>query len=529
LLAKAMPASLTALSRLAQAEMAIGENEIAKETAHRVLNLTLENRLGPVDVPAVFAAAHVLILLGQSETVEHNLRGLSEHPVLAVMAASVAADSGHFNEALDLLANLTSADAENLRGYIHFRLDNPRKAVTHLRCAYNIDNTDPDVCVNLARAFWKLGSARKATVFARQAARLAPGRKDISVLVIDFLVSSGQIDSAENEVRKLLERGIVEYAELVLRRASIVAARGDIDRAIVFLRRSESLAKNEDGVFKLEVDAVIARMQYLNGQIRSDQALRTIRSAMERVPGSVPLLATFAEICDHKSQAPELKIHFDRVERLNPGMHLRSVETDLAYLSGDFDRLATMITEWTKEDPLNSHLAAMALIMQFHLTQNRRDSAKMAKQAIRRFGNSSPLVSNNAAFILALSGEPGLAEKILREIRGLQKGRDFTVLATSGLVAIAQGDLQEGLRRYRRAAEAAERGHRGYIDRPRMVVNQGLALWLLGITRADIDVAVRAAVLPVVELPDDWEDLAEFQFLRWACRKAGCPWPPTVS
>jgi hypothetical protein len=85
------------------------------------------------------------------------------------------------------------------------------------------------------------------------------------------------------------------------------------------------------------------------------------------------------------------------------------------------------------------------------------------------------------------------------------------------------------MRHYRRAAELSDRGHTGYIVRPRMAINQGLALWILRITTSNIDIAVRAASLPHVDLPSDWEDLAEFQFLRWACAKVDCPWPPMLA
>lgn len=248
----------------------------------------------------------------------------------------------------------------------------------------------------------------------------------------------------------------------------------------------------------------------------------------EQAPESVPLLLIRAAISDCKSDAEDLASHYNRVAAYADAWNLRVVEFHISFLRGDFEEASAKCAQWASEEPLNQYAAGIDLCLSAY-TQDLPTAARKARQVIRRLGTHIPFLSNNAAFVLALAGEARLAERVLSGIPKEIASIDFTIQATRGLIAIAQDQLQEGMRHYRRAAELADCGHRGYIDRARMAINQGLALWLLGITNSDIDIAARAASLPHVDLPADWENIAEFQFLKWACTKAGCPWPPMLA
>lgn len=523
------PTSATAASRLAQAELAAGDHENAAQSATRALDLAATNKAsGPVDAPAMFSAIQVLLRLDMPDLANSWLRQIPAHPVLKVLAASLMADSGDFEAALELLGDLRGADAESLRGYLYLRLDKPQRAINHLRKAYNSGDPDPDVCLNLARAFWMTGSARKATNFAQQSVRLTPSRKDASLTLLNILISLGRIKAAESEIAKILEGTTVEPPEITLARAQIANLQGDLKRSLSLLKRAEEIALRNDETLAQEIKASVALLRYKLGEIRNDQALRKVRESEEKVPYSVQLLMTHSELAYRKSQAADLAAHYSRVKPHTDVGNLRSVDVQISYLRGDFEEASEKCRQWVIAEPLNPFAAGIELYLSSYVTQNWAAAAQKALHSIRRLGDHHPFLSNNAAFVLCLAGEGQQAERVLAGIPDKLARTDYVIQATSGLIAIAQGQIQQGMRCYRRAAELADQGPTDYIDRPRMAIYQGLALWVLGITTSDIDTAVRAASLPHVDLPSDWEDLAEFQFLRWACAKVGCPWPPML-
>jgi hypothetical protein len=96
------------------------------------------------------------------------------------------------------------------------------------------------------------------------------------------------------------------------------------------------------------------------------------------------------------------------------------------------------------------------------------------------------------------------------------------------LINIANRDIQAGLRMYRRAAEEADHSPEGRLARVRVTIYQGLVLHLIGKYDTVADVATRAAILPPIGLPTDWEDIPELNLLAWICSRTGCEWPPML-
>lgn len=521
-----------ALARLAHAELVVRNTGAAEAAALDALEYLAaareQEQQAWVDMSAAASAAWVLILCGKSDLAESRLSMLPADLPLSVMRAELAADSDKPRSALELLEGRESPEADSLRGYIYLKMNKPARALAELRRAYRLGDADAAVCANLAAAFWTVGSRRKAINFARQAAKLAPAHHDISLMLLDYLIFSSKLDTAQKELRDILNRGVGETAELAMRRAQIAYARDKPEIAISVLRHAESLASAAGNkAMAAESSARATLLRRARGELSKAEALRKVRTLMADVPGSIPLAYIFADLCDRARFAPELRRLYEELSKHSQGPNLLPIEVRLAYLEGRFDELIPLVSTWSRYQPLDSNPADMEMLLKMYTSADRQGAAATANSLLKRFPWDAR-IANNAAYVFVLAGRTQKAELALSGVKASSRLPDFVLLATKGLIEIAKQDIQAGLRMYRRAADAADRSPEGMQARLLVTIYQGLVLRLIGRYSAVADVATRAAALPPVALPSDWKDIPELNMLAWICQQIGCKWPPML-
>lgn len=517
-----------ALARLAHASLTAGDVDAAVSAALETFDKLSVLAQTTSDIPAAISAAWVLILSDKADLADARLADVSPSPSVTLMRAGLAVDAEESRRALSLLESSDFPEAHSLRGYVHLKLDDPQRAIRDLRNAWQEGNPSPDVAANLATAFWRIGSRRKALKYARTASRLAPGRKDISLMLIDYLIFSNEIEAARSEIRSILAEGIAEAPELMIRQAQIALAMRDTRRALGLLRGAESMARASDELqLASQISGRIALVERYSTQLPRRLALGKVRSLLSQYPEDLNLALIYSALCDRSSMAFGILKVLDEFAHYQPSSDLLPVRAQLARLEGRFEDAADIAAEWSKAQPFDPIAADLSILLRAYVTLDWKSAGRAATSALRRFPRS-PYLINNAAYILVLAGRPESAARVMQLMDADDYNTNFVVLATRGLIEISRGDIQPGLKLYRRAAEVAENTADGSVDRALVTLYQGMALRLIGAFDEVSGIAIRAGALPPVSLPNDYGDIPEFKLLQWVCERASCVWPPVL-
>jgi hypothetical protein len=150
-----------------------------------------------------------------------------------------------------------------------------------------------------------------------------------------------------------------------------------------------------------------------------------------------------------------------------------------------------------------------------------QEAAEIATKSLARPG-TDPSQLNNAAYVFAMAGMQKRAVDLLETV----SGDDFVLKATLGLAYLASDQIDEGMKMYRQAADAADA--RGDGIRSLMTAYQALVARQLGLLESTDTTMISAISLPPVALPDDWEDRPEFLRLHSVALKNGYDWPLSI-
>lgn len=164
-------------------------------------------------------------------------------------------------------------------------------------------------------------------------------------------------------------------------------------------------------------------------------------------------------------------------------------------------------------------MAAAAALVALGIGMERWDEALLVARDALAPLPPNPVLVNNAAYVLAMSGHPREAIELLKPIAG----DDFVMNATLGLACLANGDLEEGMRLHRQTTDRAEKVDP--IWRSLMTGYQALVVRQLGPLDSQSDSVIRALALVPFSLPSDWRDRPDFLRLWNVAERNGYGWP----
>jgi len=523
-------ASPTNLIRLAQAQYVAGENAEAVESAITAMTdaatLIESGQSEVADLALVFGSGVTLLChLGRRNDALNLVERIGPAPSLELTYASLLVEAGRLEDALTALTGTEDALADALRGYIYAVDGQTQRAVHFLRQSLRRNPNDAETSMNLATAYWKLGSRRKAIASALRATRLAPSRQDISVAYMELLIDNNQADLVTAETKRLRKAGVMECARLLIVECQAELAKGETKAALTLMRRARSAAVSEgDERLVAEIVANLRVFEASEAGKGRAELWRIARQCVTESPHNVAALRQFAAYSYRRSEAESLREAIAAAGTLPTTTRLH-VESKLAYMSCDFGRALELSQQAAEEDTMNAEACAQVLLLEGWHLGAWESAAQRASRWVARLPLNDNLV-NNAAYVMALGGLPHAALTVLD--RHSHANDDYVPIATRGLAHLAAGDLDEGMFWYRRAAERADRLGEGDM-RVLMALHQAAGLRALGIADVTDELFLAATSLPDTGLPADWEDQPAFVMVQKGCEREGWPWPPTVA
>lgn len=522
--------SAAVLVRLAQAEHLAGDlaaaADMAAEALARVARNALRDGRDSLDIASAISAGRLLVALGHIDDADAAVAKLPHLDALRVLRASIAIDRGELESALQVLRLDDSPAAASLRGFVLLRTAQYHAAIRELRKAWNSGVRVADDALNMALAFWSVNATRKAVSFARQASRLAPGRKDISFTLLEFLLASDQAAEARAEIDSIKQRGYTEPEEFIFLQAQVALKLQEHRRGLTLMKRAASAAKaSGNNMLAAEIEGNLAYLELAPHPAKHGIARERIGALIAQRPTSVVLVELFALLADRVHHRDELTQY---ITNLTPGCDERRLyflRARAAVLTGDFDEAVNYAGLWVEKEPYDVTAVALYVMWLGQIGLDWPKAACEAERALTRFGGDRMIV-NNAAYALALAGRMGRAMSVIGRVADRN---DYYLVATRGLVELSCGRVEEGLRSYRDAATLADRDSDGDAARALMTLHQALAVHQLGLMRDEKVLRhLSAGALPTVPLPDDWQDRPDFVLLHEAARRRGWLWPLAI-
>lgn len=526
-LAEDLSESPIAHARCAQAYEQVGNIEAAVRSATRSLSLIGNHANSTRFSGTVFSCIQLLLSYGKFDIARGFLSKLPKSPSLEILDAEILIQEGETEKASAILQEISgNPRAEALLGYIHLVNDAPDVALREFRRALSkMGNPDFSIHKNMAICYWKLGSFRKGITSARMATIAAPGRRDASRMLLDFLIDSGRTNDAKREIKRLQDEGFVEDSTLLLMQARLAAESGDHAKLRAFLSKARIKAQAEDnGRAYSTATANLKMIEFGNERATKKATLRELEELLHQYPSNGALFKMISDLCWRTTDLPLLQRSLDLLKSNGGGAAVVAMgEAMVANLGGRFLDAAERAREWMKLDPLDASAASIAITLHGHATEKWDEAAVLARQALSVTPRTEALV-NSAAYALALGGDPRYAVRILRDF-----GTPTYVLqATLGLALLSVGDVASGLAEYRKAADLADRERDKFDSRALMTQHQAAGLLRLGIARPGLSVEIQAGALPHVNLPADWEENPAFTMLKWVADRNSWDWPLSI-
>lgn len=522
-LASITPSSTT-LAALAQTHAVLGEGVEALIAARQALELGLEPQKNSEnstlrDPTSARLAAEVMLRFGAAQDAFTRLSSVSLPRSLRLTAATLAVELGDLDAALGVLEGEHGALIESFKGFILAVRREFQKAIPHLRRALRESPDDIAAAINLAVSLWELGSRRKAVATALRATRTAPGRKDASLLYLHFLLETGGAARAAEEIATLTKRGVVPDARFLVLQARTLLAEADNARALPLLERASAEARTEaDEELRIEIDANVAALKYRLGRKTYDQTIATLTSMLNDYPDHEAVVVCLARVAARITEASVLSGAVERIDtRLSP-VRRAYLRHQIAWIEGDNEAAGSAALAWFDLDPTDALAAGAAMVALGIGLERWTEAEKVADFALKQFPDDLTIV-NNVAYVLAMAGR---ADEAIQSLEPRAEG-EFVLMATLGLAYLAKGDVDRGMRLYRKAAEKAEKVNRDWLSL--MTAYQALVVRQLGLDQSESPDVIKALALAPCPLPSDWEQHPEFVRLRNLSSKLGYGWP----
>ncbi|BBX06606.1 tetratricopeptide repeat protein [Mycolicibacterium aichiense] len=521
--------SSNTLAALAQSHAALGNDEEALSAAREALELGFRTEEGCaaawVDPSSVRIATEILTRYGHAESAYEALRRAPVPPSLCLTFASVAAALDKPEEALSTLAPYDNWAVRAFRGYVYASSGEFPKAIGELRRALRDEPNDTDSLLNLAISLWGVGATKKACRIALRATRSAPGRKDASLFYLDLLLDSSDVDRLKHEISLLEDRKVVPDARFLEIQGRALLLRGEWTKAITKLASAGDEAEREgDEATEGRVRSNLVRIKHMHGRLNHAQAAEQLEALVLRFPGNDIVAVNFAEVAGRRRDASVLRRTLSEIEDSTSPARLAYLRHQIAALEGDNGAAAIAAEEWFNLESDNP-MAASAAMTAIGIFQGDWPKAiAIAEYALEHFPGQHSII-NHSAYVLAMGGRAREAIEII-EAAPEQAERDFVLNATLGLAHLANGDIDQGMRIYRDAADEAEKAKP--VWRSLMTIYQGLIVRQLGLDKTTPTRLIDALALVPVPLPEDWEDRPDYLRLQSVCEKNRYPWPPNL-
>lgn len=502
------------------AEVATLRDEALRAAGEALLSLATAPHSAADEALAELAGQSIL-RFGSSEMLSQHLALLEERRMdlsLDGLRSSLAVRSSDLESAVALLLPRADQNLSQL-GYLELERGRPQNAIGYLRRLARSGGGAPYDRLNLALAFWEVGSHKKALRAAKEVTRLAPGRKDVSLDAMRLRLSLGDSESVASEVQDLKRRG-VDDPDLALLEVDIDDARGEPVRALRLLKRllgSGRLgqeAQKEADLYRVALEARVGSME----RPAAFAAMKIYCESEDVSPRAVDWLVEFA---DSRADGLVAQRFYDSVADAFVETYRLRLESHLAYLVQDWDRSFALSMRLLELDPLNEFASCNAGMLAGHLHEDWATGARVMDRMLRSGRIRSNFMINQAAYIFAAGGRGEDALALFDHASSL----DYVMLATRGMAKISVGDFASGAKDYRAAFELIPGDARAQIVRALMATFQAQALHRFGVTDREERLAIVGNALPVSGL-QGIEDLdSNFAMLRACADRNGWPWP----
>jgi Flp pilus assembly protein TadD len=444
-------ASPTALARLAQAELSVGDTDAALSAATAVLDLSPDE----VDHAAEFAAVQVLRAGGAAHRAQQHLRDAAAADEIGrSFRARLAVECGDLDEARLLVEDVTTFDGLFIRGWLDMqRADYPR-AIALFRQATRIAGPTPDVLTNVGYAYAALGHLKHAINATRQAQALAPHKRMIAFNLVSFYLADGDYKAATRALEPL-ERVFPDDVEIALALAHIALRENDRKRAHKILQRARTSKSwaTASAVRRAELDANLALLRWFIGRHSLDTARKIVLDQLATTDyESLPMASLLPALLPTFGDRKQLETLLARLEAKHDARALLFLRVHDALLRQDAGAAVSLAVEWADSEPFNPVAAGSAIRLLGDLADDRQRAIELGHDAIRRAPGDS-LLLNNLAYVLALSGNTREARAVIGKVT--MPDMSPAVIATRGLIDVLSNNVAAGIVEYERAGTLA--------------------------------------------------------------------------
>jgi tetratricopeptide (TPR) repeat protein len=452
------PSSSRTAVNLGLALLAIQKLEPAAAAFDKALELDRRN------IAAALYAARTRVLLGRLEEAEVQYLGmLNERPADALVLmhlADLSARKGDLDLAIErweqvLQLQPNAAIAHGHVGILQAGRGNSNAAIRHLRAATRIEVTSPGFHLGLGIAYALAGSRTKAASNLAAAIHLAPRLAEAHHALAAVLMESQEFEKAEKVLKRRLDqdpndRRAVELMAEVLYRTQRYRP------AARFLQKA--LEVTDD-------DAPTDRARLLNNLGVVSSHLNQQNAGRQAYEAALKLRSDYGTARQNLVRALIDSGQPDKaIETLKAGSReFLAEETSrlllaLAYeVSGNYDRAIDGLMRWA----LDAHAPPIAWATLGQLLTDAKENPEKAipvlRDAIGKFPDSR-LLANNLAYTLLMAGQTDEARRVLESGAAMPVAdpiAEAVLHATWGLLHMAEGDVQEGVRGYDLAAASA--------------------------------------------------------------------------
>jgi tetratricopeptide (TPR) repeat protein len=504
------PSSPTALARLAQAEQAAGHVQEAIAAGQATLAQTASQS----DASAELAAITVLISTEQTEEAERALALTSPRGPTAVIYASLAAVQGRYDDALRRIADESSGDACSLRGWVMLKRHEYQTAIASFRQALRKTGPTPAILTNLGVAHAALGERKRAIAETRQALALLPSQRSrVGFNLASYYLAGDDYEKALAELR-LIRDANPQDIEPLFAEARAHLATEHFDQAQRTLRRARtSVWAYLSDVQRGELNANLAFVDWhLDRLSRTDAATRIMSELRSIDYRSLRIAEMLPVLLSHFSDANQLRQLIAGLRGAHPTAPLWSFEVLRAVLERRFNDAVQLAVAWADEEVFDSEAAVGATYLLSMLTDDFDRAIGIGKAALKRTP-AVPMLANNLAYVLALSGNTHEAR------RYLPRSDTPHHIATRALIELRSGRVETAVHEYERALHKAEASDDSCL--PALVrLHTHMAF-----ARFAPDAAPPVGVQTKLEATPEWDDDVRFALTLAAYARHGLALP----